>query len=807
MYNDEKQNHHRGREHLPAGDSASSPHEELMSDGTTTRADGRVDINLESRAVKRFSKLFPIPPQSPPRYSDIDHIYNDTQQAKPWSLPLNIVIQIVGSRGDVQPFIAFGNELQKFGHRVRLATHNVFGDFVRTSGLEFFPIGGDPSDLMAYMVKNPGLIPNISTIRRGDIQRKRSMISEMLTGCWNSCIEPDPFTKIPFVADAIVANPPSFAHIHCAQALGVPLHLMFTMPWSSTRAFPHPLANLHNAGTDVELANYLSYGIVEWMTWQGLGDIINKWRKSLGLEAVPQTEAPVLAEALKIPFTYCWSPALVPKPFDWPAHINVCGFFFRQNPPYTAHDALVTFLCQGPIPIYIGFGSIVIGDPAELTKILLEAVRTAGVRAIISRGWSKIGGPSNTNDVFYIDDCPHEWLFQKFAAVVHHGGAGTTACGLLNGLPTIVVPFFGDQPFWGHMVAAAGAGPKPIPFKQLNSQNLHDAISFCLNPKASAAAQGLAERIRTENGVSTAVDAFHRNLPGYQFYCDLIPDRPASWIYTKARARLKISKLAAAILVEHPKIERKHLKPLIKNPIFIENRRWDPVTAGTSSLMGTTVDMVTAAAGIFIDPVKAVKQASQSGDGVVSQAGVALAASAKNVGKVNGKFFKGTMLDLPFAVTEGLRAAPRLYGEDVKDHEPVTGWKSGARTAATSFAEGMIGGVSDILMQPYKGSKEGLLGFGKGLGKGSIGFATKTTSGLMGLVTYPGQGIYRSIYTATHSATQKRIVIALIEEGEYLERNWKTECIKDREVLDRFDVIRHQISKASSSSSLSERVG
>jgi hypothetical protein len=119
------------------------------------------------------------------------------------------------------------------------------------------------------MVKNPGLIPNMNSLRQGDIQKKRKMVEEMLDGCWNACIKPDPISNVPFVAGAIIANPPSFAHIHCAQALAVPLHLMFTMPWSGTEVFPHPLANILNAGANASLINYLSYGIIEWMTWQG----------------------------------------------------------------------------------------------------------------------------------------------------------------------------------------------------------------------------------------------------------------------------------------------------------------------------------------------------------------------------------------------------------------------------------------------------------------------------------------------------------------------------------------------------------
>ena len=129
---------------------------------------------------------------------------------------------------------------------------------------------------MAYMVKNPGLMPSMKSLRSGEIQEKQKIVAEMLRGCWSSCIDPDPISGRPFVAEAIIANPPSFAHIHCAQALGIPLHLMFTMPWTSTGAFSHPLANFTNkektqgeGRSSKETANYLSYLMVEWLTWQG----------------------------------------------------------------------------------------------------------------------------------------------------------------------------------------------------------------------------------------------------------------------------------------------------------------------------------------------------------------------------------------------------------------------------------------------------------------------------------------------------------------------------------------------------------
>lgn len=238
--------------------------------------DGRIDVDLDSRLARALSVLYAPPDElevedAPPEYSGSCA----ADGLESFSVRLNIVIQVVGSRGDVQPFIALGHELRKYGHRVRIATHDIFDDFVRKSGsgLEFYPIGGNPSELMAYMVKNPGLIPSMKTIQAGEIKRKRMMVKEMLEGCWRSCVEPDVLTNEPFVADAIIANPPSFAHVHCAQALGIPVHMMFTMPWTSTRAFPHPLANLKNADGKEGAANYLSYGVVDWLTWQGYVEV------------------------------------------------------------------------------------------------------------------------------------------------------------------------------------------------------------------------------------------------------------------------------------------------------------------------------------------------------------------------------------------------------------------------------------------------------------------------------------------------------------------------------------------------------
>lgn len=308
------------------GDISDSDFESQTQDpdtlGFDVRNDGRVDVNCHAPLGRRLSRLLD-ERSNPLRASNSVSPAHRTDEIPPPKL--NIVIQVAGSRGDVQPFIALGCALQRdYGHRVRLATHAAFEDFVRSSGLEFYPLGGDPAELMAYIVKNPGLIPSFASIKAGDIGRKREMLGEMLEGCWKSCIEKDQLTGAPFVAEAIIANPPSMGHVHCSQALSIPLHIMFTMPWSSTRSFSHPLANLDiSADTNLSMANLLSFGVVEFMMWQGIGDIVNRWRsRSLDLEPIVESDGPKLLEKLAVPHTYCWSPALVPRPSDWPEHIG-----------------------------------------------------------------------------------------------------------------------------------------------------------------------------------------------------------------------------------------------------------------------------------------------------------------------------------------------------------------------------------------------------------------------------------------------------------------------------------------------------
>jgi sterol 3beta-glucosyltransferase len=266
-----------------------------------------------------------------------------------------------------------------------------------------------------------------------------------------------------------------------------------------------------------------------------------------------------LLQRLRIPHSYLWSQSLIARPSDWPSHLSVTGFsFLEQGSTYTPPEDLAAFLDKGSPPIYIGFGSIVVDDPQRLTALILEAVRLAGVRAIVSKGWGGIGGSDVPEEVYLIGNCPHDWLFKQVSCVVHHGGAGTTAAGIALGVPTVVVPFFGDQPFWGQMIARAGAGPKPIPYKQMTAESLAASIKFALHQDVKVAVQKMAAQIAQEDGAATTVEAFEENLHVDEMRCHVCPDRLAVWRDKKTGTH--ISNLAACVLVKEGSIHLRHLR-------------------------------------------------------------------------------------------------------------------------------------------------------------------------------------------------------------------------------------------------------
>ncbi|KAF5480961.1 hypothetical protein F2P56_001663 [Juglans regia] len=360
--------------------------------------------------------------------------------------PLQIVMLIVGTRGDVQPFVAIGKRLQVY--------KLIFLD----------------------MVKNKGFLPSGPS----EIPVQRNQMKEIIYSLLPACKDPDMDCGIPFKADAIIANPPAYGHIHVAEALKVPIHIFFTMPWTPTSEFPHPLSRVKQ-----QSGYRLSYQIVDSLIWLGIRDMINDVRKKkLKLRPVTYLSGSQGSDS-DIPHGYIWSPHLVPKPKDWGPKVDVVGFCFLDLASnYEPPEPLVKWLEAGEKPVYIGFGSLPVQEPEKMTQIIVKALEMTGQRGIINKGWGGLGNLAEPKDSIYLlDNIPHDWLFLQCKAVVHHGGAGTTAAGLRAACPTTVVPFFGDQPFWGERVHARGVGPAPIPVDEFTLPKLVDAIKFMLDPK------------------------------------------------------------------------------------------------------------------------------------------------------------------------------------------------------------------------------------------------------------------------------------------------------------------------------------
>ena len=519
----------------------------------------------------------------------------------------------------------------------------------------------------------------------------------------------------------------------------------------------------------------------------------------------------------------------MPKPRDWPEYIDVCGFFFRENPKYTPPEDLDMFLKAGPPPIYLGFGSIVLDDPKHVLDTILGAVRLAGVRAVISKGWSYLGGDDVDDNIFFVGDCPHEWLFPRMAAVVHHGGAGTTACGLINGIPTTIVPFFGDQPFWGHMCASAGVGPEPIPPRNLTVEKLAEAIRFCLTKEALTSAQAVGERMCHENGVRTAVDSFHKHLVVEELKCDLLPDQAAVWTCKSGKKRVKLSKLAAeTIMLRRPAL-RKSLRTYHSRPFAIEKRYFDPISGGASATLGTSMDLAGCITGMVTRPIEESqeqrrrkvradalaifiekhrqklpdvnddKASVRSGVSTTSRrphpsrapsSGRVALASAKSIGTFAPKALSGMMVDIPVSIADGLKALPSHYGDSMHDTGKVTGVGSGFAVAGKTFAWGMIAGLSDLVVQPYKEvKKSGAKGLANGLGKGAVGLVSKSGAGMFGVFAYSAQGIAKSLRSATHSRSRKSIKAERFFEGQWLVLNHKMEPDEIDALVTSFDAM------------------
>jgi sterol 3beta-glucosyltransferase len=417
---------------------------------------------------------------------------------------LRITINAFGTRGDIQPFLALGSGLQRAGHQVRLSTHKIFETFVYQHELEFFPLNLDPRQvLVSQSIADLG--NNTFRILRWLRENYELVMSDIFRATLQSAQE----------ADLLLNSSLSFAGWHVAEKLGIPAIAAYLQPLIPTRKLTHGSAPIPPDWLPFRgLYNYLSTKLTNQIFFNMLSPLTNACRKEiLNLPPMKAIDYWSLdSPSGTTPIIYGYSPSVVPKPSDWGSNQQIAGYWFLdQAQDYQPPDALVNFLEGGPPPVYVGFGSMVDHERREVTQLVVEALVQSGQRAILLGGWSDLGKAGLPDNMYRCESLPHDWLFPRVAAVVHHGGAGTTAAGLRAGKPTVIVPFFGDQFFWGWQVYRLGAGPKPIPRKKLSVEKLASAIQQAVNDKSiQQSAARLGENIRSENGVEKAVRLIER---------------------------------------------------------------------------------------------------------------------------------------------------------------------------------------------------------------------------------------------------------------------------------------------------------
>ncbi|KAH8160303.1 hypothetical protein CIB48_g7936 [Xylaria polymorpha] len=417
---------------------------------------------------------------------------------------LKITCLTIGSRGDVQPYIALCKGLIAEGHKPRIATHTEFRDWIEGHGIEFAPVAGDPSELLRVCIENGTF--TWAFLREAN-SNFRGWLDGLLASAYTACLG----------SDLLIESPSAMAGIHIAEALNIPYFRAFTMPWTRTRAYPHAfIVPEHKMGGAY---NYVTYVMFDNVFWKATAHQVNRWRNSvLGL---PNTTLEKM-QPNKVPFLYNFSPAVVAPPLDYSDWIRVTGYWFLDEgldwtPPDDLREFIQTARRDGKKLVYVGFGSIMVPDPAKMTKEVIDGVLKADVRCILSKGWSdrldkRASVPEHVlpPEIFQIKSAPHDWLFRQIDAAAHHGGSGTTGASLRAGIPTIIRPFFGDQFFFGNRVEDLGVG---ICLKKWGANSFAKALwEATHSDRMIVKARVLGETIRKEDGVNTAIQSIYRDL-------------------------------------------------------------------------------------------------------------------------------------------------------------------------------------------------------------------------------------------------------------------------------------------------------
>jgi UDP:flavonoid glycosyltransferase YjiC (YdhE family) len=410
---------------------------------------------------------------------------------------MRLAVISMDTRGGIQPYIALCLGLQRAGHDVRLVAPGDFTSTIAQWGLQTRPMSGNVEQALRLSsgVTEKGALASMRYAREQSARMVLQWGREVLAAC-------DGVELVTGGVGGMVAG------LSVAEKLGVPFVQTHLQPIGPpTSSFP-PL---------------LMPGLPRWLWWLGhrlsdfgiwapfAGGMTRARNEVLGLPGKTPPPNPAF------PVIYGVSPHVVAPPADWSGQRHFTGYWFLPAAPgWSPPPALEQFLAAGEAPVCIGFGSMASDDPRALSALVLDAVKQAGVRAVLLSGWGGLADLGR-DDVFVTSEAPHDWLYPRTSAIVHHGGAGTTAAALKSGVPAVVVPFSMDQPFWGSRVEALGVGPKPIPRKKLTVAALAAALRQAVSDQAMRErAKALGQRISAEDGVGAAVNALEAFMQGRQ---------------------------------------------------------------------------------------------------------------------------------------------------------------------------------------------------------------------------------------------------------------------------------------------------
>ncbi len=416
---------------------------------------------------------------------------------------MQITIAAYGSRGDVQPLVALGVRLKAAGHDVRVVSDAAFRSLVEDYGLAFFAMAGD---IRTYLTQeNRGVFDNGSNPLR--LVRAIGRLSRDLGPVWAHDLQ-----RMSDAADLLIAGGAGvWMGMALAEQRHIPLVGAALQPFAPTSDFASPLVPPHLPLLPRQ-ANRLTHRLIDQLLWLALRPVINSLRASMGVRRWSMRSPTLTLERKGVPTIHGYSPTVVPPPSDWPSSVHVTGYWFLDPPPnWTPPADLERFLERGPAPVYMGFGSMADRNPEATSKLLVAAAQRLGCRALISSGWAGLKAEQLPETVKLVEAVPHEWLFPRVSAVVHHGGAGTTAAAARAGVPAVVVPFTADQPFWADRVWQLGAAPPPIARPHLQLERLTTALDHALSDQTMrTAAAALGAQIRQEDGVGAAVQVIER---------------------------------------------------------------------------------------------------------------------------------------------------------------------------------------------------------------------------------------------------------------------------------------------------------